>query len=77
MKRRSFFRLAGISAASTLIPNVFAREGIARTPCKKTLINPFEVKGKWFKAALHVHTTNSDGDVDVTTRLKQYREQGI
>jgi hypothetical protein len=77
MKRRSFFRLAGISAASTLLPSIFAKEVTGNAPVKKTLTNPFETEGKWFKAALHVHTTNSDGDVDVATRLQQYRDKGF
>ncbi len=38
--------------------------------------DPFRQEGSWYKAALHVHTTTSDGDVDVATRLKQYREAG-
>jgi predicted metal-dependent phosphoesterase TrpH len=77
MKRRSFFRLAGLSAASALVPNIFAYEAKGIITEKKTLTNPFEAEGKWYKAALHVHTTSSDGDVDVATRLKQYREKGF
>ena len=77
MKRRSFFRLAGISAVSTLVPNLFAQEVKGNVTVKNTLTNPFETEGKWFKAALHVHTTSSDGDVDVATRLNQYRDKGF
>ncbi len=77
MKRRSFFRLAGISALSTLIPDIIAKEFKGDVRDKKTLANPFETEGKWFKAALHVHTTSSDGDVDVATRLHQYRKKGF
>ena len=77
MKRRSFFRLAGISAVSALVPNISARELNGNISERKALTNPFETVGKWFRAALHVHTTNSDGDVDVETRLNQYRESGF
>ena len=77
MKRRIFFRLAGISAVSALVPNIFSQEVIGNFTVKNTLTNPFETEGKWFKAALHVHTTSSDGDVDVATRLNQYREKGF
>lgn len=77
MKRRSFIRLAGTSAVSAVVPNVFAHTAIGNVISKKTLINPFETEGKWYKAALHVHTTSSDGDVDVATRLKQYRDIGF
>ena len=77
MKRRSFFRLAGISAVSALVPNILAQEVKGNIAEKKALTNPFETEGKWFKAALHVHTTSSDGDVDVATRLNQYREKGF
>ncbi len=77
MKRRSFFRLTGISALTAFTSNVFAHEFKGNFTSKKSLANPFETKGKWFKAALHVHTTNSDGDVDVPTRLKQYRDKGF
>ncbi|MGQ7868198.1 CehA/McbA family metallohydrolase [Sunxiuqinia sp. sy24] len=77
MKRRNFFKLAGISAVSTIVPTVFARAAKGNVTDTKTLTNPFETEGSWYKAALHVHTTNSDGDVDVPTRLKQYRDVGF
>jgi len=77
MKRRSFFRLAGISAISTLIPKIFAQELTGNAKVHKALTNPFETEGKWFKSSLHVHTTSSDGDVDVATRLNQYRDKGF
>lgn len=38
------------------------------------LQNPFETRGKWYKANLHTHTTISDGDVAVAERIKQYRD---
>jgi len=77
MKRRNFFKLAGISAASAIIPNVFAYQANGNVTNKKSFSNPFETKGKWYKAALHVHTTSSDGDVDAATRLIQYRDKGF
>ena len=77
MKRRDFFRLAGISAVITMVPNVFAQKVKRNVANTKTLANPFETDGKWYKTALHVHTTSSDGDVDVATRLKQYRDIGF
>ncbi|OQA04052.1 MAG: PHP domain protein [Planctomycetes bacterium ADurb.Bin401] len=40
------------------------------------LINPFTVEGNWYKANLHTHTTTSDGDVNLPTRVKQYRDIG-
>lgn len=43
---------------------------------EKKLVNPFQVKGNWYKANLHTHTTNSDGDSTVAERVKQYREKG-
>lgn len=76
MKRRNFFKLAGITAASTIVPKAFASVKKDNVSGKRTLTNPFETKGKWYKSALHLHTTNSDGDVDVPTRLKQYRDLG-
>lgn len=77
MKRRIFFRLAGLSAASALVTKTFAFEAKENVTDKRSLTNPFEIKGKWFKAALHVHTTSSDGDVAVATRLNQYRDKGF
>ena len=77
MKRRSFFRLAGVTAFSSLIPDVFSIVLTGHAPVQRTLTNPFETNGKWFKAALHVHTTSSDGDVDVATLLQQYRAKGF
>jgi hypothetical protein len=46
MKRRNFFRLAGISAVSAIVPNVFAHEVKRNITNSKTLTNPFETKGK-------------------------------
>ena len=77
MKRRNFFKLAGLSAITTVIPNAFAFGAKGNISNKKALTNPFEAKGKWYKAALHVHTNTSDGDVDVPTRIKQYRDKGF
>lgn len=77
MKRRNFFKVTGTSALAALATNVFGQNSAGSVSSKKSLTNPFETKGKWFKAALHVHTTNSDGDVDVPTRLKQYRDKGF
>ena len=50
--------------------------GTAAAPAAMVLPNPFEQEGQWYKAALHVHTTLSDGDVDLQTRLGQYRAAG-
>ena len=61
----------------TLAPKVFAGSAKGNVSDKKDLVNPFAIKGKWYKAALHVHTTTSDGDVDVATRIKQYRDKGF
>jgi len=77
MKRRNFFRLAGASALTAIVPNVFAQGTKRNVANKNDLTNPFKTKGKWYKAALHVHTTSSDGDVDVPTRLKQYHDLGF
>lgn len=77
MKRRKFFKLTGVLAASAYIPRVFANVTRRDISNSKTLVNPFRQNGNWYKSALHVHTTTSDGDVDVPTRLKQYREKGF
>lgn len=41
------------------------------------LINPFSMEGNWYKTALHVHTKTSDGDTNITARVKQYRDAGF
>jgi predicted metal-dependent phosphoesterase TrpH len=69
--------LARISAVSAIVPNVFAHQAKGKVTDNQSLTNAFETKGKWYKAALHLHTTSSDGDADVATRLKQYREKGF
>ena len=40
------------------------------------LVNPFEVEGRWFKANLHTHSTESDGQATPAERVAQYGEQG-
>jgi predicted metal-dependent phosphoesterase TrpH len=77
MDRRTFIKISGAIAAQAAV--VSAGEPLAQTPADgpaKALANPFEREGRWYKAALHVHTTNSDGDVDLKTRLAQYRAAG-
>ncbi|MCY2925168.1 MAG: CehA/McbA family metallohydrolase [Planctomycetota bacterium] len=39
-------------------------------------MNPFIAPGEWLKAALHVHTTASDGKVSPREALEAYRELG-
>lgn len=39
-------------------------------------VNPFALPGNWYKANLHTHTTQSDGDVDLPVRVEQYRSHG-
>jgi hypothetical protein len=70
MDRRTFIELSGAMAAQ-----VAAAEPRAARPTL-ALTNPFEQEGRWYKAALHVHTTTSDGDVGVAKRLAQYRAAG-
>jgi hypothetical protein len=77
MDRRTFIKLSGAMAAQAAVLSARAAgaEPTASRPAS-ALTNPFEQEGRWYKAALHVHTTTSDGDVDVATRLAQYREAG-
>jgi predicted metal-dependent phosphoesterase TrpH len=78
MKRRNFFKWTGISVVSAAFaPNLLANKVKEDGTGIKTLTNPFETKGKWYKAALHVHTNTSDGDVDPDTRIKQYIDRGF
>ncbi|NLX56513.1 MAG: CehA/McbA family metallohydrolase [Planctomycetaceae bacterium] len=77
MDRRTFVKISGAVAAQSAVLSVW--EAAAQSPPAEpaqSLINPFTQQGQWFKAALHVHTTTSDGDVDVPTRLAQYRAAG-
>ncbi|HBG26037.1 MAG: hypothetical protein A2Y10_03795 [Planctomycetes bacterium GWF2_41_51] len=41
------------------------------------LFNPFEQAGSWHKAALHVHTTTSVGDVNVAESIARYKSKGF
>ncbi len=42
----------------------------------KHLSNPFELPGKWYKAALHTHTCGSDGGFLQEDIAKLYRKRG-
>jgi len=42
----------------------------------RTLINPFEQPGRWYKANLHTHSTTSDGDTSPEQRVAQFKEKG-
>lgn len=75
MDRRTFVKISGaLAAQATVLPVLNATAQSQPTAPAKTLVNPFLQQGQWYRAALHVHTTASDGDVDLATRLKQYRE---
>lgn len=65
MNKRSLFR-----ALAFMVILLAAQASAAE------LVNPFLQEGNWYKAALHVHSTTSDGDVTVPERMKQYREKG-
>ena len=47
------------------------------TGSTRELPNPFFQEGNWYKSALHVHTTTSDGDVNMLERIAQYRSIGF
>lgn len=82
MRRRAFIG-SGIAVAGSTVLSRTASAQQTPVPVKVHLskptppANPFLREGNWYKAALHVHTKTSDGDVDVVTRLKQYREAGF
>ncbi len=40
------------------------------------LTNPFTRPGQFYKANLHTHTTNSDGEKTASERARQYKEHG-
>jgi len=81
MNRRSFIGQAGLAAAATLGATRQAAAGTEPSAAADIAplpqVNPFDQPGEWYKAALHVHTRTSDGDTDVATRLRQYREAGF
>lgn len=39
--------------------------------------NPFEAQGKWLKAALHTHTTRSDGELDPPAHVRHHEWMGF
>ena len=39
--------------------------------------NPFDIPGRWYKAALHVHTTDSDGNSSPQDTVKLYADMGF
>ena len=39
-------------------------------------VNPFLVPGSWYKGALHVHTTNSDGNLSPKESIAYHRDHG-
>jgi len=45
-------------------------------PKRPKFVNPFEIPGRWYKANLHTHTTNSDGHLHPLDRVRQYRKAG-
>jgi hypothetical protein len=75
MDRRAFVKISGaLAAQATVFPVLQATAHLRPTAPGRSLTNPFTQAGQWYRVALHVHTTTSDGDVDVATRLAQYRE---
>jgi predicted metal-dependent phosphoesterase TrpH len=70
-----------VAVSSVLFPKSAAAQQSPSTPKALAKLpppdNPFQKEGNWYKAALHVHTKTSDGDVDVPARLAQYRSAGF
>lgn len=75
MKRRGFIKSASIAAVIGSIAKPLAIHGNNSRIGHNFMKSPFDEEGQWYKAALHVHTTSSDGDVDVPTRIAQYRKK--
>ncbi len=79
MQRRKFIKFGAVAAGAVCS---IGREGLAQGAAEKPAEspaapgNPFVEEGNWYKTQLHVHTTTSDGDVPVATRIKQYRDLG-
>jgi len=42
-----------------------------------TSSNPFAAPGRWYRAALHAHTTNSDGQMSPEALVRHYRTAGF
>lgn len=42
----------------------------------RPLSNPYTTRGNWYKAAFHIHTTNSDGKVTPRQAVARYRARG-
>ena len=77
MDRRTFVKISGLLAAQATVLPAWETSAQSRSSVSApALVNPFSQQGQWYKAALHVHTTTSDGDVDAATRLTQYRAAG-
>jgi len=72
MNKKYFQRVCGgLLFSAVVLTTILSAEATAIE-----LVNPFLQEGQWYKAALHVHGTASDGDVNVPERMKQYREKG-
>jgi hypothetical protein len=49
---------------------------VVRSKPKHGRVNPFQERGRWFKANLHTHTTASDGEKTLDQRIEEYRDRG-
>jgi hypothetical protein len=45
-------------------------------PTMAAPVNPFEMPGSWYKGAVHVHSTNSDGKLSPTEVMREHRDHG-
>ncbi len=66
--RRFVLGMFGLTVACAVCLGAWAAE--------TTPVNPFELPGNWYKANLHAHTTESDGDVPLDVRVEQYKNYG-
>ncbi len=44
--------------------------------CPVRLENPYRSGGKWYKAAFHMHSANSDGTLSATATVSRYVSKG-
>lgn len=71
-------RFYGVAILALFWISTLAVAQVATAPAvpKRVFINPFDQPGRWYKANLHTHCKTSDGDCDLPTRVKQYKDKG-
>ncbi|NLS79917.1 MAG: CehA/McbA family metallohydrolase [Chloroflexi bacterium] len=76
ISRRQCLLGSAALAAGSLLLSCWRAVSPGQKPAADVQANPFAAPGQWYKGAVHVHSTRSDGKLSPEEVMKAHRERG-